>query len=691
MDVWVWMGPTMMTSNTEYAKQEHEDRHSALVMEHHRSQRNVLFFGMFCFLTVLLPDSALIVSDRSIHIPGFNVPVSLYHFIPIASAILIALNIHKYSLQCQRLESARSRPLVDATLFHLSPWPAWILGKFISGIVPITLGVMTHKARVDWLLGGALLSATALVTMWSVGHGLERYLLATKPSLSRIKRFLRVPAYAVTICLILFQSVIIFSADSDTRIPEVVQSARDNEKAQGSAPAKSTIAALLGLVLAIPNAYEALLKESIVRRPNLAFADLSGASLPRAYLRGANLRHANLQGARLPRADLRDADLRKANLEGAHLYDADLERAVLSWADLKGASLYRADFKDAKLKGADLQGANLSRANLAGAKLQLADLRGTRLKSACLLRADLEKAKLDGADLEGAYLLRADLDKAKLEGDLECVNAQPQNVGPYKGHPVRAKLPCCVYRLMARKGDFGSISTGSPVYTNGRKVGHVISIEYHDDNSANRSHFTILTQNKISDKSKFYVAFAKRDNVPEDGIAFDKPFPPHGFAEQYHPFTLYDNRTDARGPTVIYKVHPHTSVHGLEVGAPVRFSGIEVGDVQWIGRNPEKDDTFQVQIMIRLMTRLGQGGAIDWQNIVCRGLRAHLMPITFMTPQQLFVDLAPRNARDFRTTEVELSDTPAAEVEPIADCGSASTPGIQARDRAPSQGNREQS
>lgn len=86
------------------------------------------------------------------------------------------------------------------------------------------------------------------------------------------------------------------------------------------------------------------------KRANLAFKDLSGATLS-----GANLKMANFYGANLSRANLI-----RTNLFGANLSRANLSRVNLSRANLSVASLFRA---------------NLSYANLCGAKFYKSDLR----------------------------------------------------------------------------------------------------------------------------------------------------------------------------------------------------------------------------------------------------------------------------------------------------------------------------
>ena len=72
-------------------------------------------------------------------------------------------------------------------------------------------------------------------------------------------------------------------------------------------------------------------------RPDLASANLRGASLDLADLRHAILRGADLTLSNLIGADLRWADLRDANLVGARLIGTDFSGADLRGADLRTA------------------------------------------------------------------------------------------------------------------------------------------------------------------------------------------------------------------------------------------------------------------------------------------------------------------------------------------------------------------
>jgi uncharacterized protein YjbI with pentapeptide repeats len=98
-------------------------------------------------------------------------------------------------------------------------------------------------------------------------------------------------------------------------------------------------------------------------------------------------------------ANLSGSVLKRANLAGAQLCDADLSRSILDLADLRGAGFERANLQGAMLKGADLCGAVLFEADLSNSILDSANLRGTNLS-----KANLAGASLKGADLEYSTL-----------------------------------------------------------------------------------------------------------------------------------------------------------------------------------------------------------------------------------------------------------------------------------------------
>lgn len=146
-----------------------------------------------------------------------------------------------------------------------------------------------------------------------------------------------------------------------------------------------------------------ILREAIMRYPDMAGADLSRADLNEIDLIKADLR----------KADLVEASLQKAGLKWAKMGGANISNANLSRANLIGADLNRADLSRANLSQAVLNGANLEQANLSEADLSYADLNWANLSKANLRYADLSEASLGWANLSGADLSHANLSKAR--------------------------------------------------------------------------------------------------------------------------------------------------------------------------------------------------------------------------------------------------------------------------------------
>jgi hypothetical protein len=112
-------------------------------------------------------------------------------------------------------------------------------------------------------------------------------------------------------------------------------------------------------------------------------------------LRRANLLYANLDGASFGRANLAGATLFNADLVGAVFSDANLAGAQILGCNLTGAQLPYANLEKAFIHGGALSGATLGGANLSGARLGTADLKGARLKEAV---ADGDTKWPDGFD-----------------------------------------------------------------------------------------------------------------------------------------------------------------------------------------------------------------------------------------------------------------------------------------------------
>src|SRR5206468_1998589 len=103
---------------------------------------------------------------------------------------------------------------------------------------------------------------------------------------------------------------------------------------------------------------ELAIQESRLLNTDVAFADLTGATVLHTRFSDKRLGNASLIRADLRRAFLMDVDLRDANLK-----DAQLEGAVLVNVDLTGANLAGANLRNASLINVKTYMANFDHAN----------------------------------------------------------------------------------------------------------------------------------------------------------------------------------------------------------------------------------------------------------------------------------------------------------------------------------------
>ncbi len=166
---------------------------------------------------------------------------------------------------------------------------------------------------------------------------------------------------------------------------------------------------------------------------------------------------------------------------------------------------------------------------------------------------------------------------------------------------VRAGVPGTEIVLDAEA--LGSISPATPVYFHGEKVGEVLNTTFDDGRIEIKAQVNAPYDKDLLHKgSRFWNASGitvnasvsgvsvEMESLPallSGGIAFDtSPGDDLGPAQREEHYPLYANRRVAIDAVyvqrVTFVVEFDGSVHGLEVGAPVEFRGIHVGNVTHI-------------------------------------------------------------------------------------------------------------
>jgi hypothetical protein len=341
--------------------------------------------AIFCLLSLLTPDVALLTGGERLNVP-FAGPVSFLGFIVVGPAVLIALRVYLqiYIEHWRRLEPIRRRlqaPSVPTLVPLRNPLLRSFAGFVLFLLLPLTMLAFTWKAAMLHVWGSVLLCVTVAV---ATSH------------------------------LVLFP--------------------RWSWRARALLTAGTTILVATAVYGAGP----------LSRPANLFRADLSNQWLPASHLESANLRFANLAGA-----NLASADLEGANLEGADLADARLENADLAGANLESANLEGADFGFMpNLAGVDLEwakvpGASLVAAHLAGANLRFANLAGANLisptssppiSSLPISRAPLSRAPGSGAPTSRSPISRAPISWAPSSG--APTSWAPTSWAPTSGAPT---------------------------------------------------------------------------------------------------------------------------------------------------------------------------------------------------------------------------------------------------------------
>jgi uncharacterized protein YjbI with pentapeptide repeats len=291
---------------------------------------------LFCVLSLLTPDSALLTGGEKLNVPLAG-PVSFFGFMLLGPAVLIVLRIYlQIYVEHQRRLDRIAQWMPPARAPILTPDKNLLLRSFRG-------------------FAFYLLLPLAMLAFW--------WKAAAFPEWGQ--------AFAIVVAAVIaVHSTILFRRLSWSRRAVIILVV--------------TTLAIAVTVSGIPfrrpfNLFRANLADQWLVRADLKNAGLAYANLLRvnfvyANLAGANLSGANLTGANLAAANLAGANLTSANLTGANLTAAQLVRAGLFLADLHTANLSNANLGDTNLTNTNLSGTNLTGANLTGANLASANL-----------------------------------------------------------------------------------------------------------------------------------------------------------------------------------------------------------------------------------------------------------------------------------------------------------------------------
>ena len=232
---------------------------------------------------------------------------------------------------------------------------------------------------------------------------------------------------------------------------------------------------------------------------------------------------------------------------------------------------------------------------------------------------------------------------------------------------VTTDLPGRHFMLKAER--LGSLDIGKPVYFRQIQVGQVVAYEMEKDGDAVDIKIFIHAPHheRVRNNTRFWNAGGLDVSLDANGIkvntesfvtlmiggiAFETPMDsePGPAAREDEIFRLYNKREDIYKKTYVKKnrwlLHFEGSVGGLSVGAPVKFKGIQIGEV--IDINLEFDYNamaFRIPVVVEInQERIGFTGRQTVARVrvvemlVEKGLRAQLKQGNLLTGQ-LYISL----------------------------------------------------
>jgi paraquat-inducible protein B len=236
---------------------------------------------------------------------------------------------------------------------------------------------------------------------------------------------------------------------------------------------------------------------------------------------------------------------------------------------------------------------------------------------------------------------------------------------------VTTDLPGRHFTLMAER--LGSLDIGRPVYFRQIQVGQVVA--YYMEKTGRAVYIKIFIHKPyhelVHSNTRFWNAGGLDVSVDANGvkvnteslvtimiggIAFDTPMDPEPgpAAREGEIFRLYDRKEDIHKKTYVTKdrwlLHFEDSVAGLSVGAPVKFKGIQIGQVIDINLEFDYDAmAFRIPVVVEIeRERVAISGKRTVtrkrgiEMLVEKGLRAQLKQGNLLTGQlYINVDMYP--------------------------------------------------
>ncbi len=400
----------------------------------------LLSYALFCFLTLLQPDSTVFQVDQNLAIPFGNLPVGSITFLWVGPLILIILTSYLHIfisewLKYEWIPHGQKLPYVFNLETRFSRALTYTIFYFIP---PIILLTFVQKAQImgkHWVSMLAAMGLLCTLVLLSLFHKIK----GRKPHF-----YFKV---SPLLTVFLFFVYLTFGGEIYHFVPINISKTANLREID-----------FRNYHLNKLNAEEAHLENAQfsgnqhLRHSNFTRAYLSGTSFEKANLHGAifhgtNLRDTKLKGAILSRANFTLADLSALDLSGS--FSGSSTGAIRIQADTqlnresdssKGSASQRTPKKltqptgDQKpkspkdenksdpqagrtnLEHAILDGALIKSANLSGANLKKASFKKAILTKTNLSHAHLMEADFTGANLAGVLFTNADLTKANLTG-----------------------------------------------------------------------------------------------------------------------------------------------------------------------------------------------------------------------------------------------------------------------------------